>query len=165
MGICEQIATDQAEIESLFDELAPLAGDDRRSPDAMRLAAKLAVAVKTTALAEQRVLYEAVRTAGARLAACALEGPHELHALEVVLDKLIALRPGPEFRAALAVARRLFAQHAQHERDELIPAIQEALSPSECTRLGADLVTEKQRVRAAVSRQIAPSVTTRPTLV
>lgn len=154
MGIAEIIATDHAEIGKLFDELAPLACDDRRSSEVMRLATRLAISIKTHALAEQRVLYAALLTASDRLAACALEGPHELHVVEVVVDKLLALRPGPEFRAALAVARRLFDQHASHVQEELLPAMTECLPDAECDQLGADLVSEKQRLRPQISRQI-----------
>jgi hypothetical protein len=165
MGICEVIAADHDEVTSLFDQLEPLAGDDARAAQAMRVAARLAIAVKTHALAEQRVLYEALRTAGDRLAACALEGPHEVHAVEVILDKLLTLRPGRELRAAVAVARRLFAQHAQHERDELLPALTAELPEDQRAQLGRDVLHEKQRVRPVVARQIAPVVVTRPTLV
>jgi hypothetical protein len=154
MGICEVIAAQHAEATALFDQLAPLAGDDRRSTAVMSLAARLAIAIKTHALAEERVLYAAIRTAGERCAACALEGPHELHALEMVIDKMLALRPGAEFRAALAVARRLFDHHVHHERVELMPAVIEALPDDECDALGYDLLAEKRRLRPQVARQI-----------
>lgn len=153
MGVCEVIKSDHEEIALLFDQLAPLA-DDLHAKEAMRLAARLAITVKTHALAEQRVVYEALRTAGSELAACALEGPHELYALELVLDKLLALRPGPEFRAVLAVARRLFEQHAQHESQQLFPAVQREIPAEEADQLGRDLVAEKQRVRPQVARKV-----------
>jgi len=150
------IASDHREIVDLFDDLAPLAGDDRRAAEAMRLTTKLAVALRTLGLAEEKVLYEVIRTASAQLAACALEGPHELHALDTVIERLLVLRPGPEFRAALAVARRMFDAHALHEATELIPALAEALPADECEQLGRDFVTAKSRLRPQVARHISP---------
>ena len=156
MKIGDVIAQDHVEIVALFDELEPIAADDRRAAEAMRLVASLAVALKTHGLAEEKVLYQVICTANDRLAACALEGPHELHALDTVLDRLLVLRPGPEFRAALAVARRLFEQHAIHETRELIPAMAEALPDDEHEQLGNDLVDAKQRLRPRIARHIAP---------
>jgi hypothetical protein len=156
MKVESVIASDHREIVDMFDELTPLAADDRRASEAMRLATKLAVALRTLGLAEEKVLYEVIRTASARLAACALEGPHELHALDTVLERLLALRPGPEFRAALAVARRLFDAHAEHEASELIPALAQALPDDECEQLGNDFVSAKSRLRPQVARHIGP---------
>ena len=161
MRIGDVITQDHREIAALFDELAPLAGDDRRTAEAMRVVAKLAVALKTHGLAEEKVVYEVIRTANDRLAACALEGPHELHALDIIVERLLALRPGPELRAALAVARRLFEQHAQHECTELLPALTEALPDDEHEQLGNDLLSAKQRLKPHVAQRIAPLATSR----
>ena len=156
MKIGDVITKDHSEIVALFDELMPIAGDDRRAAEAMRIVTALVVALKTHGLAEEKVLYQVICTANDRLAACALEGPHELHALDTVLDRLLVLRPGPEFRAALAVARRLFDQHAIHETSELLPAMEEALPADEHEQLGNDLVDAKQRLRPRIARNVAP---------
>jgi hypothetical protein len=159
MGICESIEADHVAVAALFDELTPLAADDRRTTETMRLATRLTVSIKTHALAEEKVLYEALRTAGDQLAAWALEGPHALHALEVVIDKLLTLRPGAQFRAVLAVARRLFEQHAHHEARELLPVMTATLPDDECAQLGRDLDAEKRRVRPLVVRRLgSPSL-------
>jgi hypothetical protein len=155
MGIIEAIEADHAEAAALFDELVPLAGDDRFSKQAMRVAARLAVLLKTHALAEQRVLYEVLRTAGDRLAAYAREEPHVFHALDVVLDKVCVLRPGPELEAAVAVARRLFQYHVAREATELLPAVSEELPADEAAQLGRDLDAEKRRLRPRIERQLA----------
>ncbi|MGN6104234.1 MAG: hypothetical protein ACTHU0_03955, partial [Kofleriaceae bacterium] len=68
MAVCELLEADHAEIAALFDQLTPLAGDEQRAGEAQRLALRLAIAIKTQALAEERVVYEALRTASDRLA-------------------------------------------------------------------------------------------------
>ena len=156
MRVGDILTADHREIDALFDALAPIAGDDHRGAEIMRLVTQLALAIKTHGLAEEKVVYEVIRTANDRLAACALEGPHELHALDIVIDRLLVLRPGPELRAALAVARRLFDQHAHHEEHELIPAMAEALPDDEHELLGHDLACAKQRLRPQIARHIAP---------
>jgi hypothetical protein len=155
VGIVEAIAADHAEAAALFDELVPLARDDRNAKQAMRTVARLAVLVKTHALAEQRVLYEALRTAGDRLAAYAREEPHLIHALDVVLDKVCVLRPGPELEAVVAVARRLFQHHVEREARELLPAVSAELPADEAAQLGHDLEVEKRRLRPRIERQLA----------
>jgi len=157
MGIIEAIAADHAEASALFDELAPLAGDDRHPSETMRIAARLAIAVKTCALAEQKVLYEALKTAGSRLAAFALEGPHEHHALDVVLDKLLALRPGRELKAVVAVAQRMFRHHVDREAREVWPAVCAELPADEAAQLGRDLAVEKRLLRPRIERQVVPA--------
>jgi hypothetical protein len=154
MRIDEAISADHQEVAALFDELAPLAGDDRRASDAMRIAVRLAVTLKTVALAEQKVLYEALRTAGQRLAAFARQAPHESHVLDVVIDKLLALRPGPDFEAVVAVAQRLFHQRTQRETTELLPAVRAELPEDETVQLALDLAAEKRRLRPRIERQL-----------
>jgi hypothetical protein len=156
MEIADAITADLREVAELFDELAPLARDGRRGKEAMRIAARLAVTVKTTALAEQKVLYEALRTAGDKLAAYAREQPHESHALDVMIDKLLALRPGPDFEAVVAVAQRLFHHHSLRETTELLPAVCAELPAAETEQLATDFTLEKRRLRSRIERQIAP---------
>lgn len=156
MGISEAIASDHAEIVALFDELASIAGDGRHQARATRLAMRLAITLKTHALAEQRVLYEALRTANAPLAAYAREAPHLYHALDVVLDKLCVLRPGPELRAVVAVARRIYDHHVDRETRELLPAVGAELPADEAAQLARDLDAEKRRLRPRIERQLAP---------
>lgn len=152
MGIREQLESDRALVRSLFDEIGPLARDDRRTSDAMRLVIRLAIAIKTHALAEEKVIYRVIASAGGRLEELALEGPHAHRAVDVVLDKALALRPGADLRAALAVARRLFDHQADFEARELLPALLHALPASETEQLGRDLADEQARLRPLVSR-------------
>ncbi|HEU0029071.1 MAG TPA: hypothetical protein VFQ53_00470 [Kofleriaceae bacterium] len=153
MGILEVMAADHAEAAALFDELTPIAGDDRRTCDVMRVATRLAIEIKSHALAEQKVLLEALRTAGDDCAAYALEALHELYALDLVIDKMLALRPGPELRAAVCVARRLFDQHMERAVAEVLPAAGSRLADGQLAR---DLVVEKRRVRPRVMRLVSP---------
>jgi hypothetical protein len=153
--ICEAIARDHAEAEALFEELALVAGDVRNPSQALRIAARLTIMLKTQVLAEERVLYEALRSAGDPLAIWAREGPHLYHALDVVLDKLCVLRPGPELKAAVEVARRLFHDHVEREAAELLPAVGAELRPQEAEQLARDLDAEKRRLRPRIERQIA----------
>jgi hypothetical protein len=154
MGLLEAIESDHAEASALFAELAHVAGDDRRSSDAMRIAARLAITVKTAAIAEQRVLHEALRTAGDQLAAFALEAAHEFHALDVVLDKLLALRPGRDLVAVVAVARRMFRSITDRQLHELLPVLRDELPELETAQLARDHVAEKRRLRPRIERQI-----------
>lgn len=156
MGILEAIEADHAEASALFAELAGVAGDDRRSSDAdaMQIAARLAITVKTAAIAEQRVLYQALRTAGDPLAAFALEAVHEFHALDVVLDKLLALRPGRDLVAVVAVAQRLFRHISDRQLHELLPVLCVELPELETAQLARDHVAEKRRLRPRIERQI-----------
>src|SRR4029077_13079577 len=122
MGIVQAIESDHRKAAALFDELAPLAGDDRRGHDAMRVARRLAVVVRTQALAEEKVLFAALRSASDRLAAYAREQPYAYHAFDAVFDRVLVLGPGPELAAVVAVARRLHDSLRERET-ELWPAI------------------------------------------
>src|SRR5688500_13934658 len=103
MDIIELITADHDEAAKLIEELDQLAANDSRTSEAMRIAFKLAVALKTHAKAEERILYESMRTATPQLAELALEGPYEHQAFDLMLDKLAVHRPGPELRAILHV--------------------------------------------------------------
>src|SRR6187431_2885870 len=108
MDIIEVITTDHADALAKIRELDRLAADDARTSDAMRLAVRIAVAIKVHSKAEEKVLYEAMRTAPTPLPELALEGPHAHRAIDVTLDKLVLHRPGPELRAILHVVSGLF---------------------------------------------------------
>jgi hypothetical protein len=153
-ALADVINRDLDEAIALFDELVPIAGDDRRSADTMRVATRLAISLKTHALAEQKVLHEALRTADDRLATFALESLYEHHALDVVLDKLLALRPGPELKAVVAVARRLFELRRGREHRDLLAVVSQTLPPDEHHQLGRDLAAAKRRLRPQVERMI-----------
>ncbi|MGN6105511.1 MAG: hypothetical protein ACTHU0_10435, partial [Kofleriaceae bacterium] len=71
------------------------------------------------------------------------------------LDKLLALRPGPELRAAVSVARRLWEHQVAHEQRELLPAVIEALPADERAQLGRDLRDEQARLRPQIARRTA----------
>jgi len=154
MRLDEVIRADHALSVALFDELQPLAGEDQRRTAAMILVARLAVALKTHVLAIERVVYAVLRTAGDEPAALALQAPHEHRALDTLVDTLLALRPGPELAAALAVARRFFEQQAALEERELLPAIARSLPVDERDQLARDLVAEQRRLRPTVQRRV-----------
>jgi len=154
MRLVEAIESDHREAAALFDELAPLAGDDRRGHDAMRVARRLAVAVKTQALAEEKVLFAALRSASDHLAAYAREQPYAYHAFDAVFDRVLVLQPGPELAAVVAVAKRL--HDSMWERETLLlPAIDAELPAAEAAALARDFDLEKQRIRPRVERQLA----------
>jgi len=154
MGLDAVIERDLAEASQLFDELAPIAGDDRRTGETMRVARLLAVTLKTHALAEQKVLHELLRGAGARFSSVALQSWHEHHALDVLLDKLLSLRPGLELEAVVAVARRLFELRCEREQRELLPAMHETIPRDEHDQLACELVAAQRRLRPQVERMI-----------
>ena len=74
--ICELIRREHDEVADLFDRLLVLSRDDRRVEECGRIAAWLVAVVRIHARAEERVVYEALRT-HAQLKAFALAGPHE----------------------------------------------------------------------------------------
>jgi hypothetical protein len=154
MKLDDVIRAGHAQSVALFDELAPLAREDQRRSSATTLAQRLAVVLKTHALAVERVVCSALRSAGDEPAALALQAPHAHHALDVVVDKLLVLRPGAELVAALAVARRLFEQHAALEERELLPVIARWLPADEREQLARDLVAEQRRLLPTVQRRI-----------
>jgi len=155
MDIIEILTADHDDIALLIDELEQLASDDSRTSDAMRLAAKLAVAIKVHAKAEERVVDEAIRTATPQLAAHALEGPYEHQALDLMLDKLVLHRPGPELRAILHVVRLQFEQHARIEEEGIVlPAVRAAFPADERAQLAQDFFAAKQRMRPQIERLV-----------
>src|SRR5690606_9462670 len=105
MTIVELIKRDHDEVIDLFDHLAVLARDGRRADEAARVAARPVAAVRIHSCAEERVLYEVMRTASARLKAFALAGPHQHESVDTTLDKLLVRRPGDdEYRVIVKVA-------------------------------------------------------------
>jgi hypothetical protein len=135
MKLDDVIRADHAQSAALFDELAPLAREDQRRSSATTLAQRLAVVLKTHALAVERVVCSALRSAGDEPAALALQAPHAHHALDVVVDKLLVLRPGAEERA-------------------LLPVIARWLPADEREQLARDLVAEQRRLLPTVQRRI-----------
>jgi hypothetical protein len=155
MDIIEIITADHDDISLLIDELEQLAGNDARSSDAMRHAVKLAVAIKLHAKAEERIVDEAIKTATPQLAAHALEGPYEHQALDLMLDKLVLHRPGPELRAILHVIRVQFEQHARIEEEGIVlPALRAAFPVDERAQLATDFLATKQRMQAQIERLV-----------
>jgi hypothetical protein len=153
-ALADVINRDLDEAIALFDELAQIAGDDRRTTGTMRVVTRLAISVKTHALAEQKVLHEALRTADHRLATFALESLYEHQSLDVMVDKLLALRPGPELKAVVAVARRLFELRREREHRDLLAVVVQMLPPDEHHQLGRDLAAANRRLRPQVERMI-----------
>ena len=157
MDIIEIIKSDHDAALELFDKLEPIAADDARTSEAMRLAVQLAVTIKTHAKAEEKVLYEVMRTASLELGELALEGPYEHQAMDLMLDKLLLHRPGRDFRAILRVAREMFTHHARHvEEARVLPAIARVLTAEERSQLGRDMFVAKRRTQPHVERLVGP---------
>lgn len=158
MDIIALVTADHDEVFAQIEQLEILVADDSRSSDAMRLAVKLAVTVKTHAKAEERVLYDAMRTSTDQLRERALEGPYAHQALDMMLDKLVLHRPGPELRAILKVCKGLFQQHARDEEEgAVLPALAAALPASQREQLGQAMHAEKLRLRPQIERLVGPA--------
>src|SRR5215204_3673632 len=108
MDIIALIKRDHDEVADLFDHLVVLARADRHSDEAARIAARLVAVSRIHARAEERVVYETLRSASAKLKWFALAGPHEHENLDTTLDKLLLRRSGDdEYRVIVKVARDL----------------------------------------------------------
>jgi hypothetical protein len=158
MDIVDLIKSDHDELAELFDHLAEVARDDRRTTGAesLRACAHLVVAAHVHARAEERVLYEALRTAGGHLKAFALAGPHEHENLDITLDKLLLHRASEELVVIARVARDLFEMHAREEEEiDILPLILTELAPEDREALARDMVAEKARIRPQIARMVA----------
>ncbi|HUS33198.1 MAG TPA: hemerythrin domain-containing protein [Kofleriaceae bacterium] len=150
------IKREHDEVAELFDHLSVLSRDDRRRDEASRTAARLVALVRIHCRAEERVLYEALRTMPGPLKSFALAGPHEHEVLDTTLDKLLVRRPGDgEYQVIVRVARDLFVMHARDEEEaDILPLVEQELSPEELDSLAADLVAEQARIRPSVLRLV-----------
>ncbi len=155
MDIIEIITADHDDIATRIDELEPIAAEDARTSHAMRLVVKLAVAAKLHAKAEEAVLDPALRAATPQLARLALEGPYEHQALDLMLDKLVLHRPGPELLAILHVIKAQFEHHARHgEEHVLLPAVRAAFLDDERVQLAHDFLDAKHRLEPQIERLV-----------
>lgn len=155
MDIIEVITADHDDAATLIDTLEQLAGDDARTSEAMRLAFRLAVGLKTHAKAEERVLYEAMRSATTQLAEHALECPYEHQVLDLMLDKLVVHRPGPELRAILHVIKAQFELHARTEEEGIVlPAVRASFLDDERAQLAKDFLDAKERLQPQIERLV-----------
>jgi hypothetical protein len=157
MNIVEVIRRDHDELAQMFEELAQVARDDRRrGSGGVRLCSRLVVAARVHARAEERVVYEVLRTCPGPLKAFALAGPHEHEMLDITLDKLLVQRPSEELGVIVRVARDLFAMHARDEEEtDLLPLLANALSEEDLDGLARDLAAEKARIRPHIERMAA----------
>lgn len=159
MDIFKCIKADHDEAAGLFDELGRLAHDDRRTSDAMRVAVRLAVALKIHSHAEEKILSEVMKNATPSLSASAREGKYEHQLLDLLLDRLVLQRPGPELFAILKVARHEFEHHARIEEEgEILPALEAYLEPGHSLHLAHDFLHERRRIRPAIERLVGPAV-------
>jgi hypothetical protein len=156
MDIVDLIRRDHDEVAELFVHLAEVAGDDRRTSGAVRTCAQLVVAARVHSRAEERIVYEVLKTHGGPLKAFALAGPHEHETLDITLDKLLLHRPSEELEVIVRVAHDLFEMHAREEEEpDILPLIAEALSPEERLALARDFAAEKARIRPQIARMVA----------
>ncbi len=159
MDIFKCIKADHDEATGLFDELMHVAEDDRRTSDAMRLAVRLAVTLKIHAHAEEKIVYEVMTSATPDLAAFSREGRYEHQLMDLLLDKLLVQRPGPELFAILRVARHEFEYHARIEEEgRLLPALEAHLEDGHTLHLAHDFLHERRRIRPVIERAVGPAV-------
>jgi hypothetical protein len=157
MDIIEAIKADHDEVAGLIEQLEAIAADDARTSEAMRLAVRLAIALKTHSKAEERILYEAMKTSTQELADLALEGPYEHQAIDLMLDKLLLHRPGRELKAILKVIKEQFDHHARNEEEhQVLPAVATAFLDDERLQLGEDFEIEKRRLKPQIERLVGP---------
>ncbi|CAN5921682.1 hypothetical protein BH11MYX3_BH11MYX3_17420 [soil metagenome] len=158
MELIACITADHDEAIAQFEQLAELARDDRRTCDAMRTAVRLTCGIKIHAHAEEKVIYEAMRERGDRLAAFSREGRYEHQMLEMLLDRLLVQRPGPELSAILKVARDQFEHHAREEEEVvMLPAFEALLEASEVVQLAEEFRVEQRRIRPMIERSVGPA--------
>jgi hypothetical protein len=157
MNIVEVIRRDHDELAQMFEELAQVARDDRRrGSGGVRLCSRLVVAARVHARAEERVVYEVLRTCPGPLKAFALAGPHEHEMLDITLDKLLLHRPSEELVVIARVARDLFEMHAHDEEEaDILPLILTEMSAEDREALARDMVAEKARIRPQIARTVA----------
>ena len=155
MTIVQLLKRDHDDLADLFDQLAGHARDDRTRREAAPTAARLVALAKIHARAEERVVYEVMKTAGTRLKAFALAGPHEHETLDITLDKLLVQRPGEEYEVIVKVGRDLFEMHARDEEEvEMLPMLEAAFTSQELITLADDLLAEQARLRPQILRMI-----------
>jgi hypothetical protein len=156
MTIVELIKHEHDEVADLFDHLVVIAGDHRRAEDAARMAARLVALVRVHAYAEERIVYEALRTQAAQLKAFALAGPHEHEVLDTTLDKLLVRRPGDdEYQVIVKVARDLFDMHARDEEEaDILPLMGQLMPADELVSLAKDMLAEETRIRPQILRLV-----------
>jgi len=156
MTIIDLIKREHDEVADLFDHLVVLARDHRRSAEAVRIAARLVAQVRVHSRAEERVVYEMLKTASPQLKAFALAGPHEHENLDTTLDKLLVRRSGDdEYQVIVKVARDLFEMHARDEEEaDILPVMAQELSPQELVSLANDMRSEEARIRPQILRLV-----------
>src|SRR5436190_22326640 len=93
------------------------------------------------------------------LEAFAREGKYEHQIMDLLLDRLVLQRPGPELFAILKVARHEFEHHARLEEEgSLLPALREFLDPDHSMSIAHDFLHERRRIRPAIERMVGPAV-------
>lgn len=158
MDILEIIRADHDAILAQLERLEGSVADDDRASEAMIRAVHVTVAIKLHAKVEEKVLYEAIKTGSLELREHALEGRFEHEAIELLLDRLLVQRPGPQLRAVVHVVSGLFEHHAKLvEEAELFPCLREALTEAERAQLGRDMFIEKRRMLPQIERQVGPA--------
>ncbi len=152
----ELIRRDHDEVADLFDHLIVLARDERRADEAARIAVRLVALARIHCRAEERIVYESIKTASPALKAFALAGPHEHENFDTTLDKLLVRQPGDdEYRVIVKVARDLFEMHARDEEEaEILPLMRDVLSEDDLRTLASDMLAEQARIRPQVLRLV-----------
>jgi hypothetical protein len=153
VDIVDLIKRDHDEISDLFERLAVLAVDGRRPDEVARIVSRLVIAVRVHSRAEERVVYELLRTQVPVLKSFALAGPHQHEMLDITIDKLLWHAPGEEMAVLVRVAHDLFEMHARDEEEgEVLPKMREVMRPEELAALVRDLANEKARILPMIER-------------
>lgn len=153
--ICELIRREHDEVVDLFDRLVVLSRDGRHLEECARVAARLVAVVRIHARAEERVVYEVLRTHDP-VKGFALAGPHVHENIDSTLDKLLVRAPGDDdFPIIVKVARDLFDMHARDEEEaEILPLMEQLLTRDELRTLATDMQAESARIRPQVLRMV-----------
>lgn len=156
MTIVELIQREHEELADLFDHLLELARDKKRAEEAAQTASRLVAQFRIHALAEERVVYAALREQPPPLKPFALAGPHAHEDLDTTLDKLFVHRPEEdEYEVIVRVARDQFDVHARDDEEGVIlPAMTRTMSAKQLARLARDMLEEEARIRPYILRLV-----------
>ena len=135
---------DHQNIEALFsrfEELASGNGTKAKGDVVQKIIEHLSV----HAVAEEQVLYPAVREALSEETPLVLEALEEHHAVKVMLAEIEKMPPTAErFDAKVKVVIENVRHHVQEEENELFPKIREAMTVQQLEELGEALDKAKE---------------------
>ena len=135
---------DHKNVEALFarfEELASGEGTKAKGDVVQKIITQLSV----HAVAEEQVLYPAVREALSEETDLVLEALEEHHAVKVMLAEIEKMPPTAErFDAKVKVVIENVRHHVEEEENELFPKIREAMTVQQLEQLGEALEKAKE---------------------